>query len=184
MSSRLSSLFQVIRLTAHRYGLMLVLSLAVGAGSTSADEALDADIDQLKAEVASLSQSLFELEESILHPADTQFAVYLSLADAQAFVLDSVELAVDGRPAVSHLYTDRERQALAQGGLQRLYLGNLASGEHTLSATFNGQAANDRYVRREASFTVRKGTGETRVQLVLEARAPEFQPVFTLREWQ
>ncbi len=167
-----------------RPALTLMLLLCALVAPVAADEALEAEIEQLRADVAALSQTLFDLEEAVLYPADTQFAVYLSLANPEAFELDSVELSVDGRPAVSHLYTERQRQALAQGGLQRLYLGNLATGEHTLSATFNGQAANDRYMRRQASFTVRKGSGATGVQLVLEARAPDLQPVFTLREWQ
>ncbi|WP_404362313.1 AraC family transcriptional regulator [Marinobacter sp.] len=149
-----------------------------------AAQTLDEEVAALKADVASLSQDLFELEEEVLHPADTQFAVYLSLANRDAFILDSVELSINGRPAVSHLYTDQERAALEEGGIQRLYLGNLPAGEHQLSATFNGQGANDRYVRREASFTVRKNRGETQVQFVLEARAPDYRPEFSLREWQ
>lgn len=184
MSKHLFLRWPVAFRQGHCRGLLLVLVLAALALPAAADATLDTEIERLKADVANLSQTLFELEEQVLYPADTQFAVYLSLANPEAFQLDSVELAVDGRPAVSHLYTDQERQALEQGGLQRLYLGNLATGEHTLSATFNGQAANDRYVRREASFTVRKGGGETRVELVLEARAPDFQPSFALREWQ
>ena len=59
--------------------LMTLLASAVVVPAV-AEENLDADINQLKAEVADLSQTLFELEESVLYPADTQFAVYLSLA--------------------------------------------------------------------------------------------------------
>lgn len=145
---------------------------------------LDQDIDRLKTDVAALSETLFELEEDILHPADTRVAVYLSMADRTAFVLDSVELSINGRPVVSHLYTDSERQALSQGGVQRLYIGNLPIGEHELNAALNGQAENARYVRQQAAFEIRKSEGETQVQLVLQAPAPDYQPEFSLKVWQ
>lgn len=147
-------------------------------------DALDQEINQLKADVATMSRSLFELEEKILHPADTRFSVYLSLAGSGDFILDSIELSLNDQPAVSYLYTDQERQALEQGGIQRLYLGNLPAGEHQVSATFNGQGSNDRYIRNQADFTIRKDQGETQVQLVLEANPQADRPELTLKEWQ
>ncbi|WP_235937691.1 AraC family transcriptional regulator [Marinobacter caseinilyticus] len=161
----------------------LILLLSSCSGSLWA-ESLDQEIDTLKADVAALNQTLFELEEEVLHPTDTQVAVYLSMADPEALVLESVELAINGLPAIFYLYTDPERQALEQGGVQRLYVGNLPFGEHQLNATLNGQAANDHYVRREAEFTIRKSQGKKQVQLVLTAPAPEFQPELSLKEWQ
>lgn len=145
---------------------------------------LDSEIDQLRSEVAELSQALFALEADILHPADTQLAVFLTLESRNALELDSVEFFINGHPAASHLYTPRERVSLAQGGVQRLYIGNLPNGQHTLKASLTAQAANDRYVRREASFRFQKRPGESRVQLKLDAKAPDYEPTITFREWQ
>lgn len=147
-------------------------------------ESIDREIADLKADVASLNQELFELEEDILHPANTQVAVYLSFSARDYFVLDSVELAIDGHPAVSHLYTERERTALEDGGVQRLYLGNLSAGEHTLEAVFNGQGANDHYYRKDASFTIQKASGKAQYEMVLETQAPGYEPKLRLKEWE
>lgn len=146
-------------------------------------ESLGGEIAALKTDVASLNHTLFELEEDILHPANTQVAVYLSFKARDYFVLDSVELSIDGHSAVSHLYTERERQALAQGGVQRLYLGNLSAGDHALNAVFNGQGANDHYYRKDAQFTIQKAAEKAQFELVLDARAPTFEPVFHIKEW-
>lgn len=161
----------------------LVFALAVVSTHVFGDS-LDHDIDALAREVSDLSQTLYGVEDAMLFPADTRVAVYLSVADRDSFVLDSVELSINGQPAVSHLYTDRERQALAQGAIQQLYMGNLPAGQHSLTATLNGQAANDHYVRQQHRFTLRKRAGETRVQLVVEAGPQGQQPDFALREWQ
>lgn len=177
-------MFAIARLSTRFSWRLVIACVFNGLSTLLAADTLDNDIEALKADVAELSQSLFELEEQVLHPADSQVAVYLSMADRDAIILDSVELSINGRPTMSHIYTDQEREALSQGGVQRLYIGNLATGEHQLGATLNGQASNDRYVRREASFDIRKAEGETRLQLVLQAPAPDFQPKFTLKEWQ
>ncbi|MFE8069699.1 AraC family transcriptional regulator [Marinobacteraceae bacterium S3BR75-40.1] len=138
---------------------------------------------KLKEDVAALNQELFSLEEDILYPANTQIAVFLSVETGGYFALDSVELRVDGRMASSHLYSEQERKALEKGGIQRLYLGNLSSGDHSLTAVLNGQGVNDHYFRKERSFTVRKSNGAEKVELVIEAKEPTFEPSFELNRW-
>ncbi|MEQ5833960.1 AraC family transcriptional regulator [Marinobacter sp. NFXS9] len=162
--------------------LILLITGLLLTGALAA-EPLSDDIASLKADVAGLNHTLFQLEEDILNPANTQVAVYLSFDARDYFVLDSVELALDGHSAVSHLYSERERKALEQGGVQRLYLGNLAAGEHELSAVFNGQGANDHYYRKDASFTIQKATGKAQYELVIDARAPSFEPAMRIKQW-
>lgn len=166
-----------------RWAALVVCGL-VSISTNALGDTLDKDIDALAADVSDLSKSLFDLEQAMLFPANTQVAVYLSVADRDAFVLDSVELSINGKPAVSHLYTDQERLALRQGAIQQLYMGNLPAGAHDLTATLNGQSANDHYVRQQHQFTLQKRAGETRVQLVVETGQQGQQPDFALREWQ
>lgn len=161
----------------------MVCALAL-LSTNAIGDSLDQDIDALAADVSDLSQNLFDLEQTMLFPANTRVAVYLSVTDRDAFMLDSVELSINGKPAVSHLYTDQERLALRQGAIQQLYMGNLPAGTHNLTATFNGQTASEHYVRKQHQFTFRKLPGETRVQLVVEAGQQGQQPEFSLREWQ
>jgi len=159
-------------------GLLMLLTGSASAAS------LDSDIARFKERVADLNRDVFKLEEDILHPANTQLAVYLSDQAQNYFTLDSVELSIDGHNAVSHLYTEKERKALDKGGIQRLYIGNLSSGPHRISATLNGQGVNDHYFRKVASFSIHKGNDATQIQLVITAESPSFEPAFTLKTWK
>ena len=109
---------------------------------------LDAEIEALKKEVLSLNRDLFILEEDLLFPANTQFSVFLSMNTGVFFSLDSVQLKIDDKNIANHLYTERELAALKRGGVQRLHIGNLASGEHEIVAFFVGIGPNGRVYRR------------------------------------
>ncbi|HEY9118653.1 MAG TPA: AraC family transcriptional regulator [Marinobacter sp.] len=161
----------------------LFVALTLVAPGVFAD-ALDTEIDRLKADVADLSQTLYELEEDVLYPADTQVAVFLTLKDREGLELDTVELYLDDMPVASHLYTDRERGSLKRGGVQRLYIGNLPHGAHQLKAVLTARSANERFVRREVTHDFRKRPGESRIQMTLDARAPDFEPVVSFQEWK
>ncbi len=146
-----------------------------------AEESLDQRLDQLKGDVAALSQELFELEEAVLHPADTRVSIFLSVSRGDAIALDSIELRIDGEPVASHLYTDREYAALNEGGLQRLYVGNVPLGAHQITATMTALTENHRYLRRETQLRFHKRGGESRFRLLLEAPAPAYEPVLSIQ---
>ncbi|MEP1216087.1 MAG: AraC family transcriptional regulator [Marinobacter sp.] len=161
----------------------LFVTQALSAPAGFADT-LDTEIDRLKADVADLSQTLYELEEEVLYPADTQVAVFLTLKDREGLELDTVELYLDDTPVASHLYTERERSSLKRGGVQRLYIGNLPHGTHQLKAVLTARSANERFVRRAVTHDFRKRPGESRIQMTLDARAPDFEPVVSFQEWK
>lgn len=163
-------------------GFILVLCSLVTLPAWA--DSLDSDIAHFKGQVADLNQDVFKLEQDILHPANTQIAVYLSDQAQSYFSLDSVELSIDGHNAVSYLYTDKERKALDKGGVQRLYLGNISAGSHQLSATLNGQGVNDHYFRKQATFTIHKGDNPSQVQLIITAESPSYEPAFKLKTWK
>lgn len=164
--------------------LFLALVCFLLPGVVQAETALDGDIAEIKAEVASLSQTLFELEESVLHPSDTQVAVFLAMKDKEGLALDSVELYLNDSPVSSHLYSDRERESLRKGGVQRLYIGNLPHGSHQLKAVLTARSANERFIRREVNHEFRKRPGESRIQMTLDAAAPDYEPDVSFREWK
>lgn len=158
--------------------VLLVMAQAVWA------ETLDQQIDQLEGEVASLSRELFELQETTLYPEDTQMAIFLSLEPSNTIVPESIEVSIDGRPVTAHLYSDREKQSLDDGSLQRLYVGNLALGEHRLGIKLTALAQNDRYVRREMDLRFHKKAGQSSIQMELGAHPPEYEPTIILQDWQ
>ena len=160
------------------------LVLALLAASAAAADGLDEELERLNAEIASHSERVFALEQKVLHPANTRLAVFLTLQSRDALDLDSVELFVNGQPVASHLYSDRERASLERGGIQQLFTGNLENGEHELKTVITARSADDDFVRRESTHRFRKRPGVLRLQMSLEARAPDYEPRVSFVEWE
>ncbi|MCP4765972.1 MAG: AraC family transcriptional regulator [Gammaproteobacteria bacterium] len=146
--------------------------------------ALDNDIEALKKEVLSLNRDLFILEEDLLFPANTQFSVFLSMDTGLFFILDSVQLKIDDKNIANHLYTERELNALRRGGVQRLYIGNLSSGEHEFVAIFTGTGPKGRDYRRGESIVVEKTTEPQFIEFTIADDTAKEQPRFDVRIWE
>ena len=104
------------------------------------ERGLDEQIQDLKQEALLLGEELRLLSEKLIHPSSTQVTIFLALKENDDdYLLDSVELKVNGRLVGSHLYTLREIDALRKGGVQRIYDGNLHAGSHYLELVVNGR---------------------------------------------
>jgi hypothetical protein len=145
---------------------------------------LDEDVQDLKKQVLDLNRDLFLLEEELLFPANTQVAIFISMDVGEFFGLDSVELKLDNKDITNYLYTSREVDALIQGGVQRLYVGNMKAGEHELVAVFTGEGPHTRDYRRGASLTFEKGIGPKYIELTISDRENNQQPEFVVKEWE
>ncbi len=145
---------------------------------------LQSEIRDLKKQVLQLNKDLFLLEEDLLFPANTQFSVFLSLDAGQLFGLDAAQLKIDDKIVSNHLYTERELSALKRGGVQRLYIGNLPSGEHEIVAIFVGKGPNGRDYRRGETLKVEKGDDPLFVELRILDDPTKEQPQFTSRVWE
>jgi len=154
------------------------------ADSAAETDSLDSDIEALKKEVLSLNRDLFILEEDLLFPSNTQFSVFLSLDSGVFFTLDSVQLKIDDKNIANHLYTERELAALKRGGVQRLYIGNLDSGEHEIVAIFTGIGPKGRDYRRGESIVIDKTTEPQFVEFIIADDTAKEQPVFNARIWE
>ena len=165
--------------------LCLTLPLAAQDATDGADSgSLDSDIEALKKEVLSLNRDLFILEEDLLFPSNTQFSVFLSLNTGLFFTLDSVQLKIDDKNVANHLYTERELAALKRGGVQRLYIGNLNSGEHEIVAIFTGVGPKGRDYRRGESVVIEKTTEPQFVEFTITDDTAKEQPRFDVRIWE
>ena len=162
---------------------------AIATGTAAATDAagtraLDQQIQDLKKDVIDLNRDLFVLEEELLFPANTQVAVFVSMDVGDFFALDSVSLKIDNRDVMNYLYTPREVAALIKGGVQRLYVGNLKSGEHELVALFNGKGPHERDYRRAANLRFEKGIGAKYLELKITDHQRAQQPEFEIKDWE
>ncbi len=102
-------------------------------------QSLDEQVQVIKSDVLGIAAELNNLEEKLLDPSGTQVAVFISMAEGQRFRLDSVQIQIDGQPVAHHIYGFKELEALQNGGVQRIYTGNVATGEHQLEVSVAGK---------------------------------------------
>ncbi len=159
-------------------GLLCLLCLLLPVASTAAESSsvtVDAQIQQLKSRALQLSAQLSRIEQQLLYPADTQLTVFLSMAGDAGLRLQSAWLAIDGQRVTTHIYTDAENRALLQGGIQRLYAGNVLPGERSLQWHLRATDKTGQALQWSQQITVHKGKEaafvEARMQLQPDGHA-------------
>lgn len=160
--------------------LLLAHSLSMAA---EAQQQLDSQVQDLKQEILQLNRDLFILEEELLYPSNTQLAVFLSMDIGYFFALDAVKLTLDGEVVTNYLYTDRQLDALARGGVQRLFIGNLKKGPHEIVAVFTGRGPQGRDYRRASSISFEKSSDAKYLELKIIDQTANNQPEFVVKQW-
>ena len=122
------------------------LCFASAAGSAGGAEpateemrSLDEQVQEIKTDVLSIAAELRQLEEKLLYPSGTQVAIFIELAKGDQMRLDAVRLQIDGQLVAHHIYSAKELEALRKGGVQRIYVGNVATGDHKLEVLVDGK---------------------------------------------
>mgnify|MGYP001627797722 CR=1 FL=1 len=165
--------------------LMLACSpLSVAQDDDGQAESVATEVEQLRKQVIELNRDLFVLEEDLLFPASTQFAVFLSVETGEFLSLDAVKLKVGDDVVASHLYTARQVDALRRGGMQRLHMGNLKTGEHEVTVFVDGIGPENRPYRKAATYQLDKGTGTATLEVRIRDRSSDYQPAVELMEWE
>ena len=145
---------------------------------------LDGRVQDVKSDVIKLNRDLLVLEEELLFPANTQVALFVSMDVGKMFELDSVQIKLDDKVVAAYLYTPLEVAALHRGGVQRVWLGNLKTGEHELVAYFTGKGPHDRDYKRGATVKFDKGTEAKYIELRIKDSTGKLQPEFDVKVWQ
>ena len=161
-----------------------VAKAPVAVASAPDAATLDGRVQDIKSDVIKLNRDLLVLEEELLFPASTQVALFVSMDVGKMFELDSVQIKLDDKVVSSYLYTPLEVAALHRGGVQRLYLGNLRTGEHELVAYFTGKGPHDRDYKRGATVKFDKGTDPKYIELRIKDSQAKLQPEFDIKVWQ
>ena len=160
---------------------------AAAPGATPAAPAptasLDARVQDLKSDVIKLNRDLLVLEEELLFPASTQVALFVSMDVGKLFELDSVQIKLNDKQVTNYLYTQKEVQALHRGGVQRVFVGNLKSGNHEIVALFTGKGPHDRDYRRGTTIKFDKGAEPKYIELRIKDSTGKLQPEFDVKVW-
>ena len=143
---------------------------------------LDEQVQEIKTDVLAIAAQLNQLEEKLLYPTDTQIAIFVSVAKGEKFRLDAVDIELDGKSVAHHLYTFKELEALQKGGVQRIYVGNVRTGEHPLHVTVTGKSEGGSDFQRDGSFKITKNIGPRLVGVVLAGTGIGSSTI-TLKDW-
>src|SRR5438270_11183071 len=143
---------------------------------------LDEQVQQTKSDVLSIAAELNQLEEKLLYPSGTQVAIFVELAKGDAMRLDAVRLQIDGQLVAHYIYSAKELQALRKGGVQRIYVGNVATGDHKLEVLVDGKLEGGADFSRTGEFTFRKEVKPKLVGLTLAGPGSGDNPI-TFGEW-
>ena len=143
----------------------LVLTLALGPAALAGAQdlshndmrSLDGQVQEIKSDVLSIASELNNLEERLLYPSNTQISVFVEMAETEDFRLDAVHVTINGDLATHHIYSFKELEALQKGGVQRIYTGNIPTGDHQISVTMNGKLKNGKDFSETGSFAFAKG---------------------------
>ena len=163
-------------------------SAQLPAAPAAPTRSLDDRVQELKGDVIRLNRDLLVLEEELLFPANTQVALFVSMDVGKLFSLESVQIKLDDKLVTNYLYTPLEVQALHRGGVQRVHLGNLRTGEHELVAFFTGQGPphgeQRRDYKRGTTIKFSKGTEPKYIELQIKDSTGKLQPEFQVKVWQ
>jgi hypothetical protein len=147
------------------FPLAMFAALAVLASSGAGAEAsyreqmkgLDEQVQEVKSDVLGIAAELAQLEERLLYPSNTHLAVFVALAARDTLRLDAVQIQIDGQLVAHSIYSFKELEALQKGGVQRIYTGNVTTGEHQIEVTIAGKLDTGKEYSRTEHFAFNKG---------------------------
>ena len=143
---------------------------------------LDEQIQEIKSDSLRMAAELSQLEEKLLYPSGTQVAIFVELAKGDTMRLDAVRLQIDGQLVAHYIYSAKELQALRKGGVQRIYVGNVATGDHKLDVLVDGKLEGGADFSRTGQFTFRKEVKPKMVGLTLSGPQSGNTPI-KLGDW-
>jgi hypothetical protein len=141
---------------------------------------LDEQVQEIKSDVLSIAAELNQLEEKLLYPSETQVAIFVAVAKDDQMRLDAVRIQIDGHLVAHYIYSFKELDALRKGGVQRIYLGNVTTGDHQLEVLVDGKLESGADFSHSEHFTFRK---EVKPKLVGLTLAGSGNSPIALGEW-
>src|SRR5215467_8319413 len=143
---------------------------------------LDEQIQDIKSDSLRMAAELSQLEEKLLYPSGTQVAIFVELAKGDTMRIDAVRLQIDGQLVAHYIYSAKELGALRKGGVQRIYVGNVATGDHKLDVLIDGKLEDGADFSRTGEFTFRKEVKPKLVGLTLAGPRSGSNPI-ALGDW-
>lgn len=169
-------------LAAYSFALMTFSGVAFASGVTSDETSISADLSSLKTDIVSINREITQLENELLFPS-SETAILVSVEQGSSVRLVDINVTIDDKNAGHQFYSDQEFAALAKGGIQRIYAGNLTSGQHVLKAHITGYDPTGRDFTRTVTHTFVKTAKRKIIEIKAADNAARTQSEFRFREW-
>ncbi|KPJ94921.1 MAG: hypothetical protein AMJ55_05315 [Gammaproteobacteria bacterium SG8_15] len=161
--------------------LVLLFTLSLMLSTVSAEQVtkeqikgLDEQVQDIKKDVLGISSELNQLEEKLLFPSNTQVSIFVSLEKDTSFQPDAVQLKLNEKDIAHHIYSFKEVEALLAGGVQRIYTGNVRTGDHSVEVSVIGNTGGGKKTRT-TTHTITKGVGPQFVEIRLSGSGVEVK---------
>ncbi|MGD8570593.1 MAG: hypothetical protein PVJ39_21070 [Gammaproteobacteria bacterium] len=163
------------------FNLVLLICLLPAFGLVNAEQVtkeqikgLDEQVQDIKKDVLGISAELNLLEEKLLFPSNTQISFFVSLDKNAGIEPDAIMLKLDEKDVAHHIYSYKEVEALQKGGVQRVFTGNVRTGDHKIQVNIVGNNGGSKK-SDSATKTVTKGVGPRFVEIRLTGSGVEFR---------
>lgn len=141
------------------------------------------NIQELKRQVIDLNKDLRLMEEKLLFPSSTKYSVFISLSSGQFFTLEGIKLKLDDKFVATNIYSEKQRQALIRGGIQKFYITNLNEGKHSATLFFTGVGPSGRDYKRASTIEFEKGPAGEYLEVAISDDSVTQEPVFSIKQW-
>lgn len=163
--------------------LLLIISLWVSAAYAETAK-LTQDTQAVKQQVLQLNKDLYQLEKELLSPATTEISYYFSLRGVKDFQPLALEVKTEGIATVSHLYTEREVEALRMGAVHPVASNSIGPGLHRVEIIVRGKDKSGAERHITLNDQVEKQTGPLLLEIVVGDNQGAAEPFVQLDTWQ
>lgn len=153
--------------------LIVIVSVSLALGVAGAEQVtkeqikgLDEQVQDIKKDVLAISAELNQLEEKLLFPSNSQISIFISLENDTGFQPDAVQLKLDENSVAHYIYSFKEVEALRAGGVQKIYTGNVRTGDHKVQVSVVGSSGGSK-TTKTTTHTITKGVGPQFVEVRL-----------------
>jgi len=157
------------------FSLIFPLSVTALAETVSKEQlkGLDEQVQEIKTDVLAISAELNQLEEKLIYPSDTQLAFFVSVNNGSKFEPDAIKIRLDDKDVAHYIYSYKEVEAMHKGGIQRVFVGNVRTGQHKLEITMIGKDGGSRS-KDSANHVFTKQVGPQIVEIKLSGSGISF----------
>ena len=141
-------------------------------------------IEALKTDIVELNATFKQLEKEYLYPPSVDAALFVSVDTGQFFKLTNIEARIDNNPVAGHFYTEKQQEALAKGGIQRLQEFQLKPGTYELVITVIGEDTQGNTIKRGVTHTFEKTKQAIGLELQLKDSVKTLGVQLDIKTWQ